>query len=242
MTDPAVPHPAPQYADRVHRSASAAFAGALLLALTLWLSVDAMVNGHGRDPWIAAAVLVLVVPLLVAYTMWPSVRVGRERLVVRNPLRTITVPWAAVESVDAAYSVELRAGGTKYQVWAVPVSLRQRKRANVRAARAAAGGDPYAGPFGGMGRRASRGLDDGRFPVGGPGLRTAGQVNVPGAGRPDPTRAWSDRIVDELREAADAAKGREDAGAAGEVSVTWTWWVIAPAVAGAVALALLLAL
>jgi hypothetical protein len=235
MTTPAAHQPEPRYADRVHRSVPGAVSGALLLAITLWLAVDAMVNGSGHDAGVAVAALFLVAPPIFAYTLWPCVRIGPERLVVRNPLRVISVPWASVESIEAGYSVELHAGGATYQIWSIPVSLRQRKRAGVRAARAAAGGDPYASPFF---RRSRRDLAD-THPVGGPGLRTAGQVNVPGAAAPDPTRAWSDRIVDELRETADSAKrqGEEP----GKVTVTWLWWIIAPTVAGAVALAALLA-
>ncbi|WP_037575615.1 PH domain-containing protein [Phaeacidiphilus oryzae] len=237
MNDSAPAEPA--YADRVHRSKPGAVAGVLLIALALWLGIDAMLGGSGRDVFIALAALVLVVPGVIAWTLWPSVRYNEERLVVRNPLRTVTVPWAAVDDFRSGYSVEMLTGGKKYQVWAIPVSLRQRKKANVRAARAAAGGDPYApvsGLFGGGRRRAS----DAAHPIGGPGLRGALRAQE-GADRADPTVAWSDRVVSELRERAEAARAGSGDAAPAPARATWTWALIAPMLIGLIALIVLLA-
>jgi hypothetical protein len=125
---------------------------------------------------------------------------------VRNPFRTITVPWAAVETVRAGYSTELLAGGRKYQLWALPVSLRARKRVARQASRSTAVGDPALGGGGAADRAA---------------------------------RAWSDQAVEELRDLAEKNASRE--GAQGEVVVRWVWEVVAPAAAGAVVLAILLA-
>ncbi|MFF4649544.1 PH domain-containing protein [Streptomyces sp. NPDC001380] len=221
MTDPAgkaAPSGGPEYADRVFRSVPGAVSGVLLLAISAWLITDAVVYGTGRTPWTALAVAFVLAPLVTAYTLRPVVRANEERLLVRNPLRTVRAPWAAVEGLRSGYSVELLAGGRTYQVWAVPVSLRQRKRAARTAARAAAE-DPYAGRVG----RA-------------PG-RPGGRAVLPGA--PDPARAWSEQVVDILRETAERNRTRPEA--AGEVAVAWCWWVIAPAAAGLVALAVLLA-
>ncbi|AXI81329.1 PH domain-containing protein [Peterkaempfera bronchialis] len=197
--------------------------GVLLLAVGAWLIVDAAVYGTGRTPWAALAAALLFVPLIAAYTLRPAVYANEDRIKVRNPLRTIVAPWATVESLRSGYSVELLAGGRKYQVWAVPVSLRQRKRASRVAARAAAE-DPYAG----------RGDRTPTRPGGRPAARR-GAV----AGAPDPTRAWSDQVVDTLRETAERHASRPQA--AGEVTTAWCWWVIAPAVVGLVALIVLVA-
>jgi hypothetical protein len=133
------------YADRSYRSAAGIAGGVVMLALGLWLGGDAVFGGHGRTPWIALAGLLLAVPLIVAFTLRPVVFAGDERLRVRNPFRTITVPWSAVEEIRSGYSTELFAGGRKYQVWAIPVSFRARKRAarvSARADAAVPGGDP----------------------------------------------------------------------------------------------------
>ncbi|MFI9721637.1 PH domain-containing protein [Streptomyces sp. NPDC052396] len=133
---------APQYADRCYRSSAGIGSGVLLLALIAWLGGDALVRGTGRTPWLALAGALLVVPVVIAFTLRPAVWASEDRLLVRNPFRTITLPWASVEAVRAGYSSEVLAGGRKYQLWAIPVSLRQRKRAARRVTRDVAQGTP----------------------------------------------------------------------------------------------------
>jgi hypothetical protein len=129
MTSPQQPAE-PSYADRVFRSPAGMAGGGLLLALIAWMVVDALVRGEGRTPWLALAAALLVVPLIVAFSVRPAVFVNEERVRIRNPFRTITLPWGAVADVRAGYSSELfTTEGVKYQLWAIPVSLRQRKRA-----------------------------------------------------------------------------------------------------------------
>ncbi|KUJ40040.1 hypothetical protein ACZ90_68940 [Streptomyces albus subsp. albus] len=183
--------------------------GVLLLALGAWLGIDAMVNGDGQTPWVALAGLVFMVPLVVAFTLRPAVYAGADRLKVRNPFRTITLPWASVEGVRAGYSAEVLAGGEKYQLWAIPVSLRQRKRATRRQAQAAA--EDVSGRT-----KAHSGVDIDQD-----------------------VRAAADQTVADLRELAERNARR--AGAQGEPEVRWAIEVVAPAVAGAVLLGVLLA-
>ncbi|WP_030625255.1 PH domain-containing protein [Streptomyces sclerotialus] len=128
---------APTYADRTYRSPAALVGGVLLLALIAWLGVDALINGTPRTRMLAAAGLLTGVPLVTAFTLRPVVRANAERLTVCNPFRTIVLPWGAVEDLRASFSCEVFTGGRKYQLWAIPVSLRQRKRANRMSAKAA---------------------------------------------------------------------------------------------------------
>ncbi|MFF2142537.1 PH domain-containing protein [Kitasatospora sp. NPDC058190] len=206
----AAPDGEPEYADRVYRSVPGVISGVFLLAVAAWLIGDAVVTGTGKTPYVAlAAVPVFALPV-IAYTLRPAVRADNSRLLVRNPWRTITAPWASVDALRAGYSVELLAGDKKYQVWAVPVSLRQRKRATRAQTRGAA-------------EHASRmGMVFGR------------QTNPVVQGAPDPTRAWSDQITDVLQEMAERNAARPEA--AGPVVVRWCWWVIAPTLVGLVAL------
>ncbi|MER6143503.1 PH domain-containing protein [Streptomyces sparsogenes] len=199
-----------EYADRVYRSVGGIAGGVLLLAIGAWLGIDAVIRGEGRTPWVALAGLLLAVPLVVAFTVRPAVYAGADRLRVRNPFRTITLPWASVEAVRAGYSSEVLAGGAKYQLWAIPVSLRQRKRATRRQARAATE-DPF--------RRTS--------------VQAAADAD-------DERRAQADRTIGELRSLAETNATRE--GAQGAPEVRWAFEVIAPAVAGAVLLAVVLAI
>ncbi|MEU7132002.1 PH domain-containing protein [Streptomyces sp. NPDC046261] len=136
--------PGQEYAERCYRSPAGIGGGVLLLALAAWLGGDAIASGEGDTPWLALAGLLWAVPLIIAFTLRPAVWAGEERLLVRNPFRTITLPWASVEAVRAGYSSEVLAGGAKYQLWAIPVSLRQRKRAARASARG--GEEPSRAP------------------------------------------------------------------------------------------------
>ncbi|MBB4983434.1 MULTISPECIES: PH domain-containing protein [Streptomyces] len=123
--------------DKVYRSPLGVAGGVFLLLLAALFAGDAMLRGDGRTPWLALAGLVLAVPLIVAFTIRPAVYANEDRLRIRNPFRTITLPWATVADVRAGYSSEVfTQEGAKYQLWAIPVSLRQRKKAARSAARA----------------------------------------------------------------------------------------------------------
>ncbi|MFD9979099.1 PH domain-containing protein [Streptomyces massasporeus] len=225
MTSPEPQSPAPQPSepeskDRVHRSVPAIVGGVMLLAIAGWLGIDAIASGQGRTPWLTLAVLLLVVPLVVAFTLRPAVYANDDRLRIRNPFRLVVVPWGQVASLRSSYSNEvLTESGAKYQLWAVPVSLRARKRAARREMRATAqarrqmGRDEGRGSA--LGMRA--GLDGGlsREPV-----------------SEGPVRAETDRIMDDLRGLHEARHEAESA--RGEVTVRWAYEVLAPALAGAV--------
>ncbi|MGW4024767.1 PH domain-containing protein [Streptomyces sp. NPDC005009] len=200
---------APQYKDRIYRSPAGIVGGVLLLAVIGWLGVDAVFAGKGRTPWLALAAMLFLVPLIVAYTLRPAVYVNDDRLRVRNPFRVIVLPWGQVASLRSGFTNEVFAeSGAKYQLWALPVSLRARSKANRQEARAAA--------------RAAR-----------KGGRGAGGA-VEG-----PRRHESDLAMAEMRELHERREGAE--AAQGEVTVRWAYEIAAPAVAGAVLLAVLLA-
>jgi hypothetical protein len=216
---PPAPDPsAPESPDRVHRSPAGIAAGVLLLAIVLWLGIDALVSGHGRTPWLALAALLLVIPMVTAFTLRPAVFANNERLRIRNPFRVIVLPWGSVGSLRSGYSNEVVAtSGDKYQLWALPVSLRARKKAARQTARQSAGdrqGTAPAGP--------ARGARSG----------SAAPTEV--------FRAQADRTMDDLRELADTHGASERA--QGEPSVRWAYEVMGPAVAGAILLAILLAM
>lgn len=225
LTAPATP----ASPDRVYRSGGGIAGGVLLLALVAWLGVDALLRGQGHTPWLALATMLLLVPLVLAFTIRPAVFANDERLRVRNPLRTITLPWAAVAGLRSGYSNEvLDRAGVKYQLWAIPVSLRARKKASRAELRArSAASRPSGGLFGGTRSRTLPGAFGGSPDHGGAA-----------SGDLQPRRATPDRSMDDLRELAETQA--EVPAAQGEPEVRWCYEVLAPAAAGLVLLAVLL--
>ncbi|CAL9440983.1 PH domain-containing protein [Streptomyces sp. enrichment culture] len=217
---------APDDRDQVHRSPAGIAGGVLLLGVCAWFGIDASLRGEGRTPWLALASLLLAVPLIVAFTLRPAIHVNEDRLRVRNPFRLIVLPWGRVASLRSGYSNEVFSdAGTTYQLWALPVSLRARKRAARREMRA-------------TGERAS-GVDvrtAGHGP-GGAALRRGGRPSA--AADDGPVRGRTDGVMDELRELHERRQGAD--AAQGAPVVRWAYEILAPAAAGAVLLAVLLA-
>ncbi|MGW7286058.1 PH domain-containing protein [Streptomyces sp. NPDC054847] len=209
MTSPQQPEPSTD-SDRVFRSAAGMAGGAVLLGLIAWIVVDAVVRGEGRTPWLALAGGLLAVPVVVAFTFRPAVFAGEDRIRIRNPFRTIVLPWGSVADVRASYSSEIfTQSGAKYQLWAIPVSLRKRKSAARRQAQAA-----YDDPHGTTSVHAD--------------VRDAKSRVAP-----------ADQTIADLRELAERRSSAAEA--QGEPRIRWAYELLAPAAAGAVLLAVLLA-
>ncbi|WP_338900314.1 PH domain-containing protein [Streptomyces sp. TG1A-60] len=195
----------------MYRSPAGLAGGVLLLALGGWLGGDALVSGDGRTPWLALALLLVAVPLVAAFSVRPAVFANDERLRVRNPFRVIELPWASIVSLRSGYTNEvIDSSGAKYQLWAIPVSLRARKKAARIQARDA--------------HRVAKGDSSGRTSL---------------VARPVPA-SETDQFMADLRELCEMRA--RAAGSQGEPSVRWAWEIMGPAAAGAVLLAVLVAL
>ncbi|MFF9040024.1 PH domain-containing protein [Streptomyces sp. NPDC014892] len=198
----------PVYKDRVYRSPAGLMGGVLLLGLIGWLGGDAVVSGEGSTPWLALASMLVAVPVVVAFSVRPAVFANEDRLRVRNPFRVIELPWASVVSLRSGYTNEvIDESGTKYQLWAIPVSLRGRKKAARQQLR--------------EDRRAAKGEGGGR--------------TAPAR----PVRAEADQVMADLRDLCEARA--KAAGSQGKPSVRWAWEIVGPVAAGAVLLAVLIA-
>lgn len=128
-----------------YRSRPAVFTGVVLLAVGAWLMIDSAVRDGGATTLIVVGVVLAAGALVVALTLRAAVFAGPDRLRIRNPFRTIDIPWGAVTEVRAEYSLEVRTSDDrKFHIWAIPVSLRERKRAMRMNARSQAE-DPYSG-------------------------------------------------------------------------------------------------
>ncbi|MBV9025552.1 MAG: PH domain-containing protein [Streptomycetaceae bacterium] len=193
MTSPKPQTARPQYADRVFRSPMGVLGGVLLLGLGGWMAGNAVLQGTGRAPWLALAAAIALAPLVIAFTLRPVVYASDARMLVRNPFRTITIPWAHITELRSGYSNEVLTDGAKYQLWSIPVSLRARKKATHRTSRQLQG---YH-------------------------------------------RASTDQYMEELRQLAE--RNAVNGGAKDEIAIRWAYEIIAPAAAGMIIFAVLLA-
>lgn len=222
-TDPQLPPAAarPASTDRAFRSPAGVATGMVSLPVVLSLGVGAILGTAGGTPWKALAGLLLAVPLLYAFTLRPAVFADDHRLRVRNPLRTVTLPWAAVSGLRAGHSNEVfDQSGTTYQLWAIPVSTRGVRQA---------------------GYEQMRMIDTSLVPGG----RALNRRGVFDGGHPDrPTaeterlRPRSDRVVDVLRALQEAGAVTKEG--QGSPRVRWAYEVIVPAAAGLVLLTALM--
>jgi len=59
--------------------------------------------------------------VLAAEFLWtPRLLVSDRHITVRNPLRTIVIPWNALIQVDTKFSLTLYTPGRRFAVWAAP--------------------------------------------------------------------------------------------------------------------------
>ncbi|WP_104132123.1 PH domain-containing protein [Cryobacterium sp. M91] len=108
MPDPDV------FYSRFNRVIAAIFAAvAALSALSLFL----LPTASNR----ALVVPALFVVLFVWEMLWrPSLQVTDSAVTIRNPLRTIVVPWAALVHVDTKFALTLYTPGKKFSVFCAP--------------------------------------------------------------------------------------------------------------------------
>ncbi|TFB65237.1 PH domain-containing protein [Cryobacterium sp. Hz9] len=99
---------------RFNRIIAAVFAGiAALSALSLFLLPTA------SNRWLV--IPALFVMLFVWEVLWhPSLQVDDVGVTIRNPLRTIVVPWAALVHVDTKFALTLYTPGRKFAVHCAP--------------------------------------------------------------------------------------------------------------------------
>jgi hypothetical protein len=127
MTSPAT-SPGSAEKPTVYRGLGALIGGALVTLFCLGGAIDLIVE-QGRSDLVGASILCLVAVLAFSYGVYPAAYAYDERLVVRNPIRTITLPWSAVTNLTAKLSFIVHTEQARYTVWSVPVSLRDRRRA-----------------------------------------------------------------------------------------------------------------
>lgn len=111
----------------VYRGPAALIGGALVVVFCAFGAIDLLVESGTQD-LVAAAILTLVAVLAALYGVYPAAFAWNDRLVVRNPFRTIELPWDAVTDLSARLSFMAHTESRRFTVWAIPVSLRERRR------------------------------------------------------------------------------------------------------------------
>jgi hypothetical protein len=124
MTTP----PSPAEKPTAYRGAGALVGGAVVILFCVGGAVDLLAE-EGKADMPGASIMLLVAALAFAYGVYPAAFSGTDALVVRNPLRTITMSWGIITKLTAQLSFIAFTTTQRYTVWAVPVSLRDRRRA-----------------------------------------------------------------------------------------------------------------
>lgn len=143
----------------VYRGVGAILGGGLAVLFCLYGAIDLMVEAGAAD-LIGEAILILVVVLAFFFGVYPAAFSDQDGLLVRNPFRTIRLPWSSVTELSANLSFVAHTEGGRYTVFAIPVSLRDRRKADKqrlrtlaqaqREARRGGVGGRGAEPFGGF--------------------------------------------------------------------------------------------
>jgi hypothetical protein len=112
-----------------YRGAGALIGGVLVVLFCGIGALDLIVESGTQD-LTGASILLLVAVLAGLYGVYPAAFAWSDRLVVRNPFRTIELPWTSVTDLSARLSFIAHTEARRFTVWAIPVSLRERRRAD----------------------------------------------------------------------------------------------------------------
>jgi hypothetical protein len=211
----------------VYRGVGSLVGGIIVAVMCLAGILDLLIESGTQD-LLGVAVLTLIIAVATAYGIYPAAFSGETRLTVRNPFRTIIVPWSAVTDLNARLSFVVHTELQKYTVWAIPVSLHDRRKAE---------------------RERLKELSRANRPAGRGRMRALPDMPMPRAvPRTDPIERlpFSDQALREMRERMDVYETRTKAAALLDhavdadqpVTVRWTWPM--PAAIGCAALFVLL--
>jgi hypothetical protein len=128
--------PSAERSPTVYRGGSALAFGGIIAALCVASAVDLVVE-VGTADLVGAAVLLLVAGIAVIFGPYPAAFSGEDGLRIRNPFRAIELPWPTITDVKTGLSFVVFAGQRKYTVYAIPVSLRDMRKADKQRYRAA---------------------------------------------------------------------------------------------------------
>lgn len=201
-----------------YRTAGSLGTGVLLVVFGVIFLV-AFGLGSEKHPVGATIGLVMIVAGVVG-GIYPAAFSYAEHLLIRNPFRRIEIAWPRVESVTARLStvvetVPEEGKAQKFTIWAIPVSMHERRKADRAAAKQV------------RQVRSEAANQANRAGGGGRGMGAAGYGRPPRM-REDPVEsmAFADQAVVEMKDRQRACP--TSAEQAAPTKVTWTWFTLAP--------------
>jgi hypothetical protein len=217
----------------VYRALSSLVSGGLMVAFGLLLA-STMAFGSDKHP-IGTALGVLLFAAGLVGGLYPAAKSHADRLEIVNPFRRIVVPWPRVEEVSARLSLVVLTkpepgaeAGHKFTVWAVPVSMHDRRKADRTLAKQTQEARRAAMQEAKSMRNTEALLRGGRG---------AGPMRFHPGVAPIDAMAFADQAVSEMNDRKRICDTRESEAPA--TAVSWTWWSLA--LFGAAALLLVLA-
>jgi Bacterial PH domain len=103
----------------VYRAVPLTVLGVLSLLIGLWFLVDALGSLDKRGHRIGLGVTVIVGVLVFAATIRPALIADDRRVLIRNPFRSVSVPWSRVKQFSVRYFMDVDTDRRSYSSWAV---------------------------------------------------------------------------------------------------------------------------
>lgn len=124
--------------------------GWLWMVFALYNIVDILRHPWDRASAYAGSILLLVSGIVYVIALRPRLRADPERVLIRNPLRDVEIPWGAVTDVTAVDTVRVDTEHKRYHSWVGHVPNRRRaqfNRSKLRARTAELSADPRGRGF-----------------------------------------------------------------------------------------------
>ena len=196
-----------------YRTVGSLGTGAFLVAFGA-LFLFAFGLGSEKHP-VGSMVGLLMLVAGVVGGLYPAAYSYPDRVVIRNPFRRIEVAWPRVESVSARLStvvecVPEEGKARKFTIWAIPVSMHERRKADRSA------------------RKQAREARTEMTKQSGSDVAGASGYGRPRATHQDPTEnmAFADQAVIEMRDRQRICPTSMEN--ATPTKVSWTWYTLAP--------------
>lgn len=112
----------------IFRPMASAVLGGFVVLIAAVLVADTIRRGSGAGAWALSSGLVFGGLVVWVTSVRPAVIAEPTRLVVRNPLRDVVIPWAAVDDMRLRFQLDVHVDDDVYHAWGVPVTTRTRLR------------------------------------------------------------------------------------------------------------------